>query len=215
MLGFCSNVGPSFLFGIIAPQFSGMSYAWLLWGIHVFSALAVALLLPRSNTETISILPPKNLSLADALKQAIAVMSRVCGWIVIFRVILAFLQRWILWMFPESWQVIITGILELSNGCCSLAAINDLRVRFLVSSGLLAFGGLCVTMQTVSVTNGLSLRYYFLGKLLQTTFSILLSWLVFPSAPEIAAAALIFCALLVISLRKLQNNSSIPMTVGV
>ena len=215
MLGFCNNAGPSFLFGMIAPLFPGIRYAWLLWGIHIVSALAVCILLPHSSTDSISMTTSKNLSLSDSLKQSIRVMAPVCGWIILFRVVIAFLQRWILWLLPEVWQVAIIGMLELSNGCCSLAAIEDPGLRFLICSGILAFGGLCVTMQTASVAQGLSLRYYFPGKLLQTGLSILLAWMLFPSAPEIAAVAGISVLFLVVYLRKLQNNSSIPMTLGV
>ena len=63
----------------------------------------------------------------------------------------------------------------LSNGCCALYGQNQEEVRFLLASVMLAFGGICVTMQTMSATKGLSLRYYFMGKGLQTIFSFLLS----------------------------------------
>lgn len=99
-------------------------------------------------------------------------MATVCGWVVLFRVLLAFLKRWIFWILPAAVQVAVTGILELSNGCCELLAVTDVSARFCICSGILAFGGLCVTMQTVSVTAGLSLKPYFWGKLLQTLFSL-------------------------------------------
>ena len=90
-------------------------------------------------------------------------MATVCGWVVLFRVLLAFLKRWIFWILPAAVQVAVTGILELSNGCCELLAVTDVSARFCICSGILAFGGLCVTMQTVSVTAGLSLKPYFWG----------------------------------------------------
>ena len=40
---------------------------------------------------------------------------------------------------------------------------------------MLAAGGLCVTAQTISVTPGLSLRYFFLGKAVQILVSLILS----------------------------------------
>ena len=114
---------------------------------------------------------------ASALNTAITVMATVCGWVVLFRVLLAFLKRWIFWILPAAVQVAVTGILELSNGCCELLSVPDVSARFCICSGLLAFGGLCVTMQTVSVTAGLSMKPYFLGKLLQTLFSLALAGL--------------------------------------
>ena len=82
-------------------------------------------------------------------------------------------------MLEPVWQVMITGILELSNGCCSLSMIENMDLRFLVCSGMLALGGVCITMQTSSVVQGLSMRYYLLGKLFQFAFSLILgiAWL--------------------------------------
>ncbi|MCI7638681.1 MAG: hypothetical protein MSS60_02505, partial [Clostridiales bacterium] len=43
-------------------------------------------------------------------------------------------------------------------------------------SGLLAAGGLCVSAQTASVTPGMSVRYYYSGKLMQVLVSVALSY---------------------------------------
>ena len=164
LLSFCSNAGPAFLFGMAAAMFPRRWMAWALWGIHIVGALFAALLIPGEP--------------ASALNTAITVMATVCGWVVLFRVLLAFLKRWIFWILPAAVQVAVTGILELSNGCCELLAVTDVSARFCICSGILAFGGLCVTMQTVSVTAGLSLKPYFWGKLLQTLFSLALAALI-------------------------------------
>ena len=114
-------------------------------------------------------------------------MATVCAWVILFRIIIAFLDRWILWLLPPEVRVAVIGVLELSNGCCSLTLVNDVRVRLILCSGMLALGGLCVTMQTVSSVRGLKMNQYYLGKILQFVCSILLSaaavfhlWWVFP-----------------------------------
>ena len=101
------------------------------------------------------------------------IMGVVCGWIVLFRVVIAFLDRWILWLFPTEVRVALIGLLELSNGCWELRTIASVPVRFLLCGGMIAVGGLCVSMQTASVTPGLSLRYYALGKLVQLGTSLI------------------------------------------
>ena len=106
----------------------------------------------------------------------------------------------------------VIGLLELSNGCCELLSVSDVALRFVICSGLLSFGGLCVTMQTVSVTPGLSLRDYFLGKLLQTAFSVLLAGAVVSGTLFPYCGILFLFALL---LRKTQKKSSIRKAVGV
>lgn len=217
MLAFCNNAGPAFLFGMIAPMFPSPQYAWLLWGIHIASALLVAFLLPKEHSSA-SIVPGRTLSLTDALTQALGITGQVCGWILLFRGCIAFLDRWFLWMLPQEWQVLLIGLMELSNGCIFLSAVESTEIRFLICSAMLAFGGLCVTMQTISVTRGLSLKLYFPGKVLQTAFSVFLSWLVLPKegiSPVIPTAALGICLFLTVFLRKIQNNSSIPQAIGV
>ena len=185
LLSFCSNAGP-FVTAMrykpnnsrAAAMFPRRWMAWALWGIHIVGALFAALLIPGKPAAPVRLTKTSPHSPASALNTAIQVMATVCGWVVLFRVLLAFLKRWIFWILPAAVQVAVTGILELSNGCCELLAVTDVSARFCICSGILAFGGLCVTMQTVSVTAGLSLKPYFWGKLLQTLFSLALAALI-------------------------------------
>lgn len=214
MLAFCNNAGPSFLFGMIAPMFSDASEAWLLWGIHIIGSFAVSLCIPASSGY-VQMRPQKRITLSDALSNALKVMATVCGWVILFRVCIAFLDRWILWLLPDTWKVALIGFLELTNGCCSLAFVPDESVRFLICSGILGFGGICVTMQTISVTQGLGLQYYFPGKLMQASVSMLLAWMIFPSGTGIAwvlAGIALFSGLF---LRKMEKRSGNPLPVGV
>lgn len=172
MLAFCNNAGPSFLFGMIGPVFPNRWMVWALWGIHIFGALCAALIIPSMDEKDIRMDNRNAMNLSGAVTSSIRVMGTVCGWIVLFRVVIAFMNRWFLWLLPTVFQVCVTGFLELANGCCSLTLIDDVNLRFVICSGMLALGGICVTMQTVSVAQGLSLRNYFLGKLIQTAFSL-------------------------------------------
>lgn len=212
MLGFCSNAGPAFLFGMVACLFPRRWMAWALWIIHIAGAVLTALVLPGKSPQETALTPGSLPSLSNALISAIRVMSAVCGWVVLFRVVIAFLNRWVLWILPVPARVAVTGLLELSNGCFELTAISEISLRFLLCSGMLAFGGVCVTMQTVSVTEGLSIRFYILGKLLQTGFCLLLAW-------AVSAGALLPCCCLLLFFvgitRKVQNYSSNRRLVGV
>ena len=61
---------------------------------------------------------------------------------------------------------------ELANGCYELELVGSSGLRFVLVSCLLAFGGLCVSMQTISVTGKLGIGLYFPGKVLQCCISI-------------------------------------------
>ena len=213
MLAFCNNAGPAFLFGIIGPQFSGTAAPWLLWFIHMISALIVSSFLSFQQ-EAIAA-SRKTLSLPQTMTQALKAMANICGWIIFFRVGIAFLNRWVLWILPAPWQVAVSGILELTNGCLSLSEIPNEAARFVLCSGLLAFGGISVHMQTLSVTNGLVLNYYFPGKILQTALSILFSAWIIHFDIKIALLAAMIAILSAIYLRKMENRGGIPAVVGV
>lgn len=212
MLAFCNNAGPAFLFGMISSVFPGQAYIWALWVIHILSALLTAWSLPGKPAKIRTLSPKKSITISLALQASIRVMATVCGWVILFRVIIAFLRRWFLWLLPVEMQVLVTGLLELSNGCCELHTVTGINLRFLICSVFLAFGGVCVTMQTVSVTSGLSLRYYFSGKVMQALFSLILSMGILYNAWPICLSVLTGSAWL---FRKMQKKSSIPEAVGV
>lgn len=177
LLGFCSNAGPAFLFGITAAVFPNPIAAWVLWFIHICSAIMTAMLLPGKKPERTYTFIASPLSVPQAMEKGIRVMASVCGWITLFRVILSFLSSWFLRMLPNEAQAAICGILELTNGCIALNQIENLGLRFVLCSMLLGFGGLCVLMQTASVTSAakLSLGFYFPGKVMQASISGLLA----------------------------------------
>lgn len=225
MLGFCSNAGPAFLFGMVSRLFDRSGTVWLLWAIHILSALLVGMLLPGKSRSLAAVSSAPPVSAAQAMTRALTAMSGVCGWVMLFRVILTVGQRWVLWLLPNTLQITASGILELSNGCLSLLSVENPGLRFVLCSLFLGFGGLCVLMQTVSVTAKPGLGSYIPGKLLQSCISFLLSalaqLLLFPEGSRwriptgILSAVSAFLLISVLAVRKKQNRGSIPGPVGV
>lgn len=174
MLGFCSNAGPAFLFGMLLPMFDNKEAVWVLWGIHILSALLTAMLLPGKSSRSVRLRSGPGVSLPQALERAVKVMAGVCGWVVVFRILIAFMQRWLLWLLPPTGQVAVIGLLELSNGCLELMSVPRQGLRFLLCGIFIGLGGSCVAMQTASVTGELGLGLYLPGKLLQAGFTAVL-----------------------------------------
>lgn len=222
MLAFCSNCGPAFLFGMVGAVFENIWVPWLLWAIHLFSAFLVSRIIPAGNNLPVNTQRKIGVTLPQALNSAIKVAASVCGWVIVFRIIIQFLQHWFLWMAPVPVQVAVSGLLELSNGCIGLGRIENTGLRLILCSGFLGFGGLCVTMQTYSIISPLlDRKMYFPGKLLQTSISLILAGIIqlsFPVHAEILHLLwfpLILGIISAIILRKLQNNSSIRRPVSV
>jgi len=193
MPSFLNNAGPSCLFGMVGPAFSSSMVPWVLWLIHILSALAASRFMPNAATHPVK-MNRHTASVSTALRASIMAMASVCGWIILFRTLIAFLDNWFLELLPIEYRVLLTGLLELSNGCCMLKRIPNEQIRMLIASILLAAGGLCVTAQTASVVNGLSMKHYFFGKALQILFSLLLT-IIFILGQWYALGISIFCIL--------------------
>lgn len=180
MLGFCNNAGPAFLFGMLTPLFASAKTVWVLWGIHILSALITGWALPIKEQTIPRICPTNSISFSESLQKSIKAIAGVCGWVILFRIVIGFCNRWFMWLFPPTVQVLVSGLLELANGCVMLNNLPSEGMRFLLAGIMLSFGGLCVSMQTMSVTEGLGTGWYFPGKVLQTLSTALLCYLLQP-----------------------------------
>ena len=101
-------------------------------------------------------------------------MASVCGWIILFHLLIGFLNRWFFWRVPLPFRISLAGLLELTNGCNALQKIDNQNIQFLLCVIMVSFGGVCVTMQSFSVLHSDLKRFsYFPGKLLQTALGIL------------------------------------------
>lgn len=170
MMAFCNNCGPAFLFGMSAVLFEDPLAPWALFAIHISSALITGMIIPGKPQSRIDV-ADNAASPVHALQQALRSMAGVCGWVVLFRVLISFLEKWLLWYFPTEIRVAICGFLEISNGCIGLTEIEHLPLRFVLCSVFLGFGGLCVTMQTYFAAANVNKGLYFPGKLLQASVS--------------------------------------------
>ncbi len=184
MLGFCSNAGPSFIFGMASVSFPSAVYCWLLFGVQILSSFIAGLFLTGKSLQVYHSSASAPVDWNRAVNSSIQSLASVCGWIVEFRVILAVLERWVIWLIPRQTAAILTGFLELTNGILSLQSISSVPLRFIVCSAMLNFGGLCVAMQTAAVAGSLGLAAYLRGKVLQTLLSIsLAATLCIPQTP--------------------------------
>ena len=180
LLGFCSNAGPAFIFGIAGNLFSSPWIVWILWAVHILSAIIVGAILPDRQTGTVDFSNNVSIDLATAVTKALKITATVSGWIILFRIVIAFLNHWFLWLLPQWLQLLCIGILELANGCHSLIQTESEPVRFVLCAVILGFGGVCVGMQTVSVTGEFGTGMYFPGKLMQGICSVILASLIAP-----------------------------------
>lgn len=179
ILPLCNNCGPAFLFGMVSQTLEDPWSCWILWGILILSVISTAQLLPScERTETRYIGDDVSITFVQALENGLRSMISICGWVIIFKMAINFLDKWILWTLPPTLKIVIIGGMELSNGCISLLQIDNERTRFILCAGMLAFGGLSVTMQTWSViAPDLDKKLYLKGKTIQCSICLTLAWI--------------------------------------
>lgn len=178
MLAFCSNAGPAFLFGMVAGILPHRWWIWLIWLIHLSSAILVGHLLPAGTNTPIKTGVSEPVRPVRALMMSIHTCGAVCGWVIVFRLIIHYGCILGLLFLPELWLAAGSGILEITNGILALSRISDPAATFLFSSAMLSFGGLCVVMQTASVAGELGIRSYLLGKTMQTLITVSITMVV-------------------------------------
>lgn len=133
--------------------------------------------------------------LSSSILNAIHTVVLIGGFVVLFSVILSILEHsGILTLISSSCIPILnffhiptefttaflSGILELTNGVKQVSSIltKSISDNVVVASFLLGFGGISVLLQVLSITSksDLSIKPYFLGKLLQGTIASVLTY---------------------------------------
>ena len=140
MIPLCCNCGPSFLFGIVASVLESVSLAAAVWMVCVLSSFLTALLISGKPSKG-DALPLTPLSLPQAVQRGCKAMISVCAWIILGKVVLSFL--------PDG--IILSGLLEMTNGCLNLVRVCDGPFGFVLACVFCAFGGICVCLQVYSL----------------------------------------------------------------
>ena len=190
MLLFCSNAGPSFVFGVVGNAvFQNQYWAAMMWMIHVLSAIVIGILFRpkeshfsgRKNT-----IEWENTScyskIVHAISDAGSTMFQICIMICAFSVLIGYIIAIIPTQHSNSLlYVILIGMIELSTGTTLLSHL-PLDTAWLLSAVLLAWNGFCIHFQVLSITSAtdLHMHKYFLGKVLHMLLSLLLACAVMP-----------------------------------
>ena len=150
--GLCSLCGPGFLFGVVGTQLSPGAAA-VLFALQLEAALLTAALWPgaagiQSPAQTEAV------SLTDALNKAVRSILTVCGWVTLAAVAAGFLRRWVFPFLPEGIAVVLTGLMELTNGILAAGNLGK-DARFLLCALFASFGGISVLLQIRGVSSGI------------------------------------------------------------
>ena len=98
LLCFCNNAGPSFIFGICGSFFSTAYIPLLIWMIQIFGAVITGIITAEGPNTNAVHSEENKYSLTSAITSSIKAMGQICGWIILFRVVMTFMRKWILWI---------------------------------------------------------------------------------------------------------------------
>ncbi len=189
LLGFCNNVSPVFVIGAVGNLMQDTRIGKALFIVHVIAGVFTGMILSighrkhRQEEKMTVFSVGFGEALTDAVKKSVKTMLDVCGFVVLFSVVISFMKLFfqkiaVAPLFAE----ILGGILEMTVGAKEISLSNvAFYVKMVLLSFVLGFGGLCVFFQGCSslIGTGLSARTYFYGKLLHAGISVLLMMLFF------------------------------------
>lgn len=150
------------------------------WGILLFSAAFVMLffrfLVFRnkicSQTEQKVLKKKTSVSSSSGALLDVSIMNgfetitRIGGYILLFSILSSCIRH--LWISENIAGCLISGILELTTGLYQLQDCSmQITEKYMLSMFMTAFGGICIMLQTRSLTTEkLSLRYYMIAKMM-------------------------------------------------
>lgn len=135
--------------------------------------------------------------LASSIMNSISTIFLIGGFVVLFSVVISILNSsgclelissflspiFKTFGIPSKYiKGIVIGLIELTNGVCSIALIasKNISTNIIICAFLLGFGGISVALQVLSITskNGISIKPYLLGKFMQGCFAALYTYLI-------------------------------------
>lgn len=175
MCCFCNNPGPAFIIGVLSSVLSSWKISLVIWLIQILSAVITGILLPGNAVANDTRTSTSEIHMHLQMKNTLSAVANICGWVILFKAILSYMDIWVMPYLPKLAQCLLAGFLELANGLCMLSLIESDALQLIVATAMLSFGGMCVYFQSRSLAPELVDKHYILYKILQSLIAICLS----------------------------------------
>jgi sporulation integral membrane protein YlbJ len=198
--------GPLFISGAVATSIlKNPAAAEYIYFPHILSALIVGVLFhifvyPKNMRAAQPFrtgkLPPAEISvgkvLNDSIMNSLKTIGLIGGFIILFSVFTAILDTLgafqflrfalsplfnLLHLNSNLAPALVSGMLEMSNGCIDLGNVPDLLTqKILISTFIITFSGLSIFFQTYSIMSlaGIKNRYFIPAKITQSVVAVIL-----------------------------------------
>lgn len=177
----CHFSNPLFIIGFVG-NIIGIKYGYYILFIHYLSTVIIGIIYRKSDTgvEIMNKYETKKFGiiLRNSIKKSIDSLLLILGTIIFFNILNTTLSFINLPPFLESF---LNMFLELSNGINFVINNFDIKLQCLFISMILAFGGLCVHFQVLSILEESKIKYqnYLISRIIQSLLSGILVLLTF------------------------------------
>lgn len=191
LLAFCNNSGPLFIIGSVGASMYNSRYAGIILYItHILAAVSVGILFRfyKQNIAVGNKFMPASINtasfgeiLSDVMRRSINTMLLICGFVIVFSVVINTIFSWItnIWL-NNTFGAILYGFLELTGGLYKASALSiPVSTKLIISASILGFAGFSVHFQVMGIVakSDLSIKPYLLGKALQSVISAIYMYL--------------------------------------
>lgn len=210
LLCFTNNSGPLFIMGTVGISFyANSTIGLILLFTHIIASITVGIILGIISKRkkhislegNVGLVKKQDLKLSqlgevlgDSILSSIKTILVIGGFVTIFSVIISILEKTqILIILANTFAHIFgfnsnlvlgffNGLIEFTNGLkyISTVHIKDISTNIILSSFILGFGGLSITLQVLSIIakSKLSIKKYVIGKLLHGLIAAFYTFLV-------------------------------------
>ena len=179
LLSFCTNSGLSLAVGLAGVTVLGsIKSGIVIYIIQIISSLLVGIILKekhalrlREEAYCIDTKTSFGETIVDSVKKAVKGTAYICGFVTFFSIIAEMVCRYL----PEGLIFPAKAVLEITG---ELSELKDTprAISFVIANGLLSWSGISAHMQVRSVTHGLKLNKYYLGKVIHMAVSMFLAY---------------------------------------
>ncbi|MGL5416636.1 MAG: sporulation integral membrane protein YlbJ [Clostridium sp.] len=212
ILNLASNASPIFIIGVLGISILGnIKYGYILLLSSFFSILFLSFLIKPNITVHKTLVPKKKatpkfgIAIQSAIENGIKTTLNVCGYVVLFSLVLSILKElsFISFFFssietflslPKNLLYgIFLGSIEMTNGCNLISNINlSIHLKLSIISFFICFGGVSIFFQVTSFFKSeVSTLKYFTFKLIQGVISFIITFFlsnIFLSSIETSAS---------------------------
>lgn len=191
LLAFCNNSGPLFVLGAVGSGMIGDAKTGIcLYLAHIASALTVAFLMRGIKCTPFTAaggqknnVSPDKITVGGLLSQCVGDAAestvKICGFVIVFKILMG-----IIGSFIKNRAVLLAlySVLELSGGCASATDVlgKNPLIMCMAVSAIIGWSGISVHLQVASEASAanLSLKKYFLGKMVMAAVSPFYTWVI-------------------------------------